>query len=546
MRRPGMLALLALAAPTGLAASLASAAPINEDAPGLRPDALVDLDSAAGLKLLNGTWRYSDVKVIEVAHHEPGADLKPSGPENRTYDISPKAGAADFDDHAWAAIEPGTLTARRGHGRLSFNWYRLTFTVPEKVAGFGTAGATAIAEFVVDDYAEVWIDGRLPLVLGQAGGPLVRGYNAPNRVVVGRDLVPGTTHTIAVFGANGPLSDPPGNFIWMRSATLEFYAAGRAGTVRKVDGTIRRLDPGLDAVIAPDAAFEKIADGFQFTEGPVWHPDGYLLFSDPNANTIYRWSPEGQVSVFRAKSGYTGADIAEYGQPGSNGLTLDAEGRLTLDQHGNRRVIRVERNGSVTPLAERYEGKRFNSPNDLVYRSDGALYFTDPPFGLPKFFDDPRRELPYSGLFRVKDGTVTLLNHDLGGPNGLAFSPDEKFLYVGNWDLAKRVVMRYPVLADGTTGPGEVFIDLTADGGDDAIDGLKVDRSGNIYISGPLGLYIVSQDGRRLGLLVPPEHPHNMTFGDADGKTLYMAAQTGVYRVRLQVEGIRPPLRAAR
>ena len=546
MRLATMVGAAILLAPTALVAPAVPAAPINEDAPGIRPDALVDLDSAEGLAAIRGAWRYSDVRVVEVEHREPGTDLRPSGAANRTYDIAPKAGAADFEDRGWAVVEPGTLAKRRGHGRLSFNWYRLKFTVPERIAGFATAGSTAIVEIVVDDYAEVWVDGRLPLVLGQTGGPLVRGYNAPNRVVVARDLVPGSTHTIAVFGANGPLSDPPGNFIWMRSATLEFHAAGRGGSIRKVPGEIRRLDPALDAVVAAGASFEKIADGFLFTEGPVWHPDGYLLFSDPNANTIYRWSPDGQVSVFRAKSGYVGADIGEYGQPGSNGLALDAEGRLTIDQHGNRRVIRVEKNGSITSLAERYEGKRLNSPNDLVYRSDGSLYFTDPPFGLPKFHDDPRRELPYSGVFRAKDGVVTLLDRDLSGPNGLAFSPDEKFLYVGNWDLARRVVMRFPVRPDGSLGEGHVFIDLTADGGEDAIDGVKVDRTGNVYISGPAGLYVVSPEGKRLGIIVPPEHPHNMTFGDADGKTLYMTARTGVYRLRLEVEGRRPQGKASR
>src|SRR5262249_11604520 len=153
---------------------------------------------------------------------------------------------------------------------------------------------------------------------------------------------------------------------------------------------------------------------FGFTEGPVWNPDGgYLLFSDPNINTIFRWSPDGQVSPFRVKSGYTGFDIGEYGQPGSNGLTLDREGRLTICEHGNRRVTRFEKNGQLTILADRYEGKRLNSPNDLVYRSDGALYFTDPPFGLPKFHDDPRRESPYTGVYCLIDGKLTLVSNDL-------------------------------------------------------------------------------------------------------------------------------------
>lgn len=516
------------------------ASPVTAQAPFVRPAAVVDLNTAAGLRAVGGVWRYADARIVEVAHRDPGPDRKASGPANRTWDIAPHAGAADFDDAAWEILSPGSLDARRGHGRLSFNWYRLRFTVPERIGAVDLAGATAVLEVVVDDYAEIWVDGRLPLVPGQSGGPLVGGYNSPNRVVLSRDLRPGESHTIAVFGANGPLSDPPANFIWMRSATLEFFPAASRPGLQRVAGEIRRLDRGLDDVLAPDAAFERIASGFIFTEGPVWHPDGYLLFSDPNANAIYRWSPDGQVSVFRTRSGYAGADIGEYGQPGSNGLTIDAEGRLTIDEHGNRRVVRLEKNGVVTPLAERFEGKRLNSPNDLVYRSDGTLYFTDPPFGLPKAHDDPRKELPFSGVFMLKDGRLSVVNRDLSGPNGLAFSPDERFLYVGNWDEKKKVVMRHEVRPDGTLGPGTVFADFTADEGEDAIDGVKADKAGNVYISGPGGLHIVAASGRRIGLLVLPEHPHNLTFGDEDGKTLYLAARTSLYRVRLKTEGIRP------
>jgi gluconolactonase len=531
-----------------LAAALAPAAaapgppadPITSDAPAGRPEAIVDLDTAAGLTLVRGEWRYSDARLVEVGHHEPGPDLKASGPANRTWDIVPHAGPGEFDDTSWTVLEPGTLKTRRGHGRLSFNWYRLRFTVPERVGAFETSGGTAIFEVVVDDYAEVWVDGHLPLVLGQSGGPLVHGYNAPNRVVVSDHLAPGSTHTIAVFGANGPLSDPPANFIWVRSATLEFHAPGRVGGDRQVPVTLRRLDPGLDAVLPGDPVVERVATGFQFTEGPVWHPDGYLLFSDPNANTIYRWSPDGQVSVFRAKSGYAGADVGLYKQPGSNGLTLDPQGRLTIDQHGERRVVRLERSGVVTTLADRYEGKRLNSPNDLVYRSDGALYFTDPPFGLPAAHDDPRRELPYSGVFLLKDGRLSLESRELAGPNGLALSPDEKSLYVGDWDPARKVVLRYEVAAGGALSPGRPFLDLTAEPGDDAIDGIKVDTTGNVYVCGPGGLWIASPAGRRLGLLRLPEDPHNIAFGGDDGRTLFIAAQTSVYRVRLAVEGLRP------
>jgi len=244
--------------------------------------------------------------------------------------------------------------------------------------------------------------------------------------------------------------------------------------------------------------------------------------------------------VFRSKSGYTGVDIGEYNQPGSNGLTLDRDGRLTIDEHGNRRVTRLEKNGVLTVLAEQYEGKRLNSPNDLVYRSDGALYFTDPPFGLPKFYDDPRKELPFSGIFLLKDGHLKVVSTDLLGPNGLAFSPDEKYLYVDNWDVKKKVIMRYEVSPDGTLSSGTVFVDATPEPGEQAWDGLKVDQRGNVYAAGPGGLWIISPAGKHLGTIKAPEQPANMAWGDDDGRTLYLAARTSVYRVRLKVPGIRP------
>src|SRR5207245_6453106 len=201
----------------------------------------------------------------------------------------------------------------------------------------------------------------------------------------------------------------------------------------------------------------------------------------------------------------------EDGQPRSHGRTIDKQGRLTINQHGNRRVVRMEKNGQLTILADRYEGRRLNSPNDLVYKSDGALYFTDPPFGLPKVFDDPRKELPYSGVFRVSpDGkNVQLHTRELSGPNGLAFSPDEKYFYVDNWDERKKVVMRYEVNADGTLCNGKVFFDMTNALGEDALDGLKVDKKGNLYVSGPGGLWVISPEGKLLGTISGPEHPNN-------------------------------------
>ncbi len=246
------------------------------------------------------------------------------------------------------------------------------------------------------------------------------------------------------------------------------------------------------------------------------------------------------MSVFKTKSGYAGVDVGEYNQPGSNGLTLDREGRVTINEHGNRRVTCLEKTGFLTVLADKYGGKRLNSPNDLVYRSDGTLYFTDPPFGLPKFYDDPRKELPYSRVFCLRDGKLRLMSTDLKGPNGIAFSPDEKYLYVSNWDPEKKVVMRYDVNADGMLTNGKVFFDMTSAAGEDALDGIKVDQQGNLYVSGPGGLWIISPEGKHLGTLKGPEHPHNLAWGDDDGKTLYLTAQTGVYRIRLNIPGIRP------
>jgi gluconolactonase len=518
---------------------------VTGDAPGVRPDAIVDLKTDEGLALVRGQWRYSNVKVVDVDHHGPGADLAPSGPPNRTQDIDVHAGAADFDDSQWEQIKPAQLEERRSTGRLCFNWYRTSVTIPERVGSFDPTGSTVVFEVAIDDYAEVWVDGKLPLVLGQAGGQLIKGFNAPNRVVLTRNARPGQKIQLAVFGINGPLSNPPSNFIWVRSATLDFYKTNQIGSPQIVKTEIIKVDPSLDVIVSSDAKLEKLAGGFLFTEGPVWVPStattsGYLLFSDPNANTIYRWSPEGQVSVFRAKSGYSGFNVGEYQQPGSNGLTLDSKGHLTINQHGNRRVIRVEPRGNITVLAERYDGKRLNSPNDLVYRSDGALYFTDPPFGLPKAFDDPRKELPFSGVYCVKDGQVKLVSTDLDAPNGLALSPDEKTLYVNNWNDKRKVILRYDVNQDCTLSNSKLFFDMTNAPGSDALDGLKVDQIGNVYSTGPGGLWIISPEGKQLGLIKGPEDPHNMAWGDDDGKTLYITALTGLYRIRLNTPGVRP------
>jgi gluconolactonase len=516
--------------------------------PDSAPLAAVDLTTSGGLASVAGTWRYSDARIVETRFRAPGKDGQPTGAMVATYDVAPRAGVAAFDDSAWTVLTPRSLSERRGSGRLSFNWYRLSLTIPERLDGVPTAGKTAVFETSVDDYAEVWVDSELTREPAQSGGSVVAGWNGTNRLVVARHVKPGQQIVIAVFGANGPLSDPPTNFIYMRSAKLLLHDAPAgpvAITPAEVNVEVIRKDRAIDEIVGPNLKLHKLADGFEFTEGPVWSVvESSLLFSDPNENVIYRYSEAGDLSVFRRNAGYDGADIAEYRQPGSNGLAFDSEGRLLVDEHGRRRITRIERDGSVTVLAAEYTGRRLNSPNDLVVHSGGAVYFTDPPFGLPQVFADRRKELDFSGVYRTAGGQVELLAKDLSGPNGIALSPDEKYLYVGNWDEKRKVVMRYPVLADGRLGAPKVFFDMTSAPGEDAIDGVKVDVNGNVYVSGPGGLWILSADGRHLGTIVPPKHPHNMAWGGADGKTLYLCARSALYRMELGIEGVRRETRA--
>ncbi len=507
--------------------------------PGL-PDSLVDLSTDAGVELIQGQWRYHDAQVVDVEFRSVGEDGNPTGPPNQTYDIVPHAQILDFDDSGWECIPATDLDGRRGTGKVCFNWYRINVTIPELVGNFDPTGSTVAFEVIVDDYAEVWVNGEMPRVVGQAGGTVVSGFNSPNRIILARDVRPGQRFQIAVFGINAPISASPENYVWLRTATLAFYAADRARAAWEATFEILRSDPGLDTIIPPEAKLEKVAGDFVSTKGPVWFHAGYLLFSSPNTNTIYRWAPDGTVNVFRANSGYSGFDMGEFTQPGSNGLTLDQEGRLTICQHGNRRVVRVEPRGKLTVLADQYQGKRLNSPNDLVYKSDGSLYFTDPPFGLPKAVEDPRRELPFSGVFRCHEGEVILLTQELTSPSGLAFSSDEQYLYVGNWDPKKKVVMRYPVNSNGMLASGEIFYDMTGASGDDGVYGIKVDQEGNLYICGPGGVWILSPEGHVLGMIQGPEIPHNLAWGDQDAQTLYMTAMTGIYRMRLNIPGVRP------
>jgi gluconolactonase len=539
----GLLVVVTMLAALGVSRSGAA----TSSAAGPAPLARVDLTTATGVASLQGSWRYHDARLVDTRFPLPGAEGQPTGPEATTQIVEPAAGARDFQDQNWPVITPESLATRRGGGRASFGWYRFEFTVPERIDGIDVRGTTAWLQLVLDDYAEVWVDGELGRASGQAGGSVVAGWNAPNRLVIGRNLRPGQRIQLAIFGMNGPVSDAPTNYIYVREAGIEFHAAPEgpvALAAQEVNVRIERTSPEFDAIVPRNAKLFKLAEGFQFTEGPVWiRQGGYLLFSDPNRNRVYRYDPRegGRLDVYREHSGYEGADIAEFGQPGSNGLTVDRQGRLTLAEHGRHRVSRLEPDGRLSTLADRFAHRRLNSPNDLVYRSDGSLYFTDPPFGLPKFYDDPRRELRFSGVYRWSAGKLTALVRDLKGPNGIAFAPDESILYVGNWDPAAKTVTRYPVSRNGALGRGETFVDLTARiPGDEALDGIKVDVRGNVYVSAPGGLWVFDARGHHLGTITAPRPIHNFAWGGDDGRTLYLCARSALYRIPLLVEGVRP------
>jgi gluconolactonase len=315
-------------------------------------------------------------------------------------------------------------------------------------------------------------------------------------------------------------------------------------------GQIERLDPAIDALIPAGAKLETIGEHFGMIEGPLWIQEGasgYLLFSDIPANVIWKRTTDGRVSIFLDKSGYTGNDVLNVGAQststhglvqvillGSNGLTLDAQDRLVIAAHGDRNVARVDKDGKRTVIAERYDGKRFNGPNDVVVRSTGAVYFTDTPAGLRGRDKSPARELPINGFYLAKNGKVQLMDKAAeGNPNGIALSPDEKILYVGMGNK----IMRYDIQADDSLANGRVLIEASS-------DGMKTDVKGNLWTTTDGGVWVMSPEGKRLANIKLPEIPGvrttNLGFGDADGKTLYITARTNLYKLRVNVAGVRP------
>ena len=312
----------------------------------------------------------------------------------------------------------------------------------------------------------------------------------------------------------------------------------------------------MDLLVSRQAVLEKVATGpgFKWTEGPVWISAGYLLFAEIPSNSIRKWTPGAGVSVFMQPSGYKGERPFTGPEPGSNGMTLDRRGRLTVAGHAQRDVWRLEQlnpKAQVTVLADSYQGKKLNSPNDLAYKSDGALYFTDPPYGLPTQDSDPTKQMQINGVYRIpgaidqKPGAppdrarLELLIKDMPRPNGICFSPDEKYLYVNNSE-PKKFWMRYTVKADGTLTDGKVLFDATSDPRPGSPDGQKVDQKGNLYSAGPGGVWIFSPEGKHLGTLDIPERVGNVAWGGANHKTLYIAATSSIYRITLEVAGDYP------
>ena len=318
----------------------------------------------------------------------------------------------------------------------------------------------------------------------------------------------------------------------------ETTASGEPMPTASGAGTILRLEPGFNGLVPAGAIIEKIADGFVFTEGPVWiREEARLLFSDLRANAIIQWTEADGATPF-VEVVFDGS-MEGRASVGSNGLTRDSQGRLLLAEHGRRQITRIEDDGSHTVLVDSYEGSRLNSPNDLVYRSDGWLYFTDPPYGLAEGDDSPLKELDFNGIYRLgPDGELELLYGEQSRPNGLVFSPDENTLYVANSDATNAGWMAYDVGPEGLTN-ARVFLDVTGHPDSGGADGMKVDRAGNLFATGPGGVWVIAPDGTHLGTIQPDEGPANVGWGE-DGRTLYMTAQTGLYRIRLTAEGAIP------
>jgi gluconolactonase len=417
-----------------------------------RPDAVIDLQTAEGVELVGGQWRYSDCRVEEIDFVELGSPEDPLGPgtfPNRTYDILPHAEGADYDDSRWRILRPEETARRLANGRVCFNWYRIDVTIPERLGGLDPTGTTVVFEVVVDDYAEVWVNGELPFALGDSGGPVAAGFNAPNRVLLTRDARPGERYTIAVFGINGPISASPRNYIWLRNASLDFYAAAHA---RVGEDAPFELEGEFPATGPP----ERLARGFDGVEALLPLPDGSVLVSA--GHTIYRWS-DGRVTVFRPK-----ADAAA--------LALSPRGLLTIAQPEHGRAILVNPHGDTTVVAD-----GLDAPRALAYDSTGSLLVAD------------------GGGIRLR---------------GVAISAACVCALARGAGRIHAVDTDGRVLALGSAG-----VDVVCDLDDDPC-ALTADEAGRLYAAGGDGVSLLGPDGERLGALRLPAPPRALALGGSE------------------------------
>ncbi|MDE2162992.1 MAG: SMP-30/gluconolactonase/LRE family protein [Alphaproteobacteria bacterium] len=320
-------------------------------------------------------------------------------------------------------------------------------------------------------------------------------------------------------------------------------AAAYADAAPEPFGTVQRLSPKLDELIAPDAKLERLGGGVKWAEGPVWVKDGgYLLFSDPPKNTMYRWSQMDGISVFLHPSGYAGDDLKPFREPGSNGLAIDARGALIAADSGNRGLTHIDlKTKRKHVFVDRYEGKRFNSPNDLCIARSGAIYFTDPPYGLAGLEKSPAKELPFSGVYRwTPDGKVALIDQTFLYPNGVALSPDETTLYISNTDVKQPIIRAYQLGADGMPTSFSTLFDTTPlikPGVPGMPDGMKVDAAGNLFAAGPGGIMVLTKEGELLGIISAGKRAMpNCAFGE-DGHSLFLAATDSIARIRVKTHG---------
>jgi gluconolactonase len=417
-----------------------------------RPDAVVDLQTADGVELVRGQWRYSDCRVEEVDFVELGSPDDPLGPgtvPNRTYDVAPHAEGVDYDDSHWRILAPDETTRRLANGLVCFNWYRITVTIPELVGGFDPTGAAVVFEVVADDYAEVWVNGELPITLGDSGGPVAAGFNAPNRVLLTRDARPGDRYVIAVFGINGPISASPRNYIWLRNASLDLYAAERACVG---EDTPFELEGEFPAAGPP----ERLAHGFDGVEALLPLPDGSVLVSV--GHTIYRWR-DGRVTVVRPK-----ADAAA--------LALSPTGMLTIAQAEHRRAIRVNPHGDTSVVADGLE-----VPQALAYGPDGSLFVAD------------RAGVRRDGV-EVSGGRVCALARAPGGVH--AVEVDGRILTLDSTGV-------------------DVLCELENDP-----CGLAVDDAGLLYAADAEGVSLHERHGERRGALRLSAPPRALGFGGSE------------------------------